>query len=291
MNLCSVTDENLISRTDILVREEREVLAKVLHHLSEIERRRLFSDYGYKSLFDMAVKRFGYSEDQAYRRIQAMRLLREIPEVEDKICSGELSLTLIGVAQTFFSHEKKANVDLSSARKIAVVSQLSKMSVREAEKVTRSMSVSPETLRPDRVKVVSEENVEMRFVGSATLGQKIEKLKGLLAHSNPGIGLGELFEKACDLAIASVDPAAKSKDNMRAKESASILKRRVTIYDKAKGACEICQSTYALEIDHIVPKAKGGSDDSENLRLLCRSCNQRAAIKVFGAEKMAEYLE
>lgn len=290
MNLCGLSDENLICKTDTLVREEREVLAKVLHHLREIERRRLFSDYGYKSLFDMAVKRFGYSEDQAYRRIQAMRLMYEIPELEDKICSGEMSLTLIGVAQTFFSHEKKANAELSPACKIAVVSQLSKMSVREAEKVTRSMSASPDTLRPDRVNVVSQEKIEVRFVGSAALTEKIEKLKGLLAHSNPGMGLGELLEKACDLAIASVEPVAKTKVNTPAEKSASIRKRRVTIREKSEGKCQICHSTYALEIDHIVPRAKGGGDDSENLRLLCRSCNQRAAIKEFGVEKMAKYL-
>ena len=38
-------------------------------------------------------------------------------------------------------------------------------------------------------------------------------------------------------------------------------------------------------IDHRHPKGLGGSDHLENLRLLCRSCNQRAAIEIFGVEK------
>lgn len=36
----------------------------------------------------------------------------------------------------------------------------------------------------------------------------------------------------------------------------------------------ICGSRYQLEIDHIKPKFTGGSDEIENLRLLCRGHNQ-----------------
>jgi hypothetical protein len=43
-----------------------------------------------------------YSEGQAGRRIQAMRLIKEIPEIEQKIESGALSLSNISQAQSFF---------------------------------------------------------------------------------------------------------------------------------------------------------------------------------------------
>ncbi len=33
-----------------------------------------------------------------------------------------------------------------------------------------------------------------------------------------------------------------------------------------------------LEFDHIVPAALGGSHQSENLQLLCRSCNRRKGV-------------
>lgn len=58
-----------IDTTDQLVQQERELLIEILRHLREIERRRLFSALGFKSLFDYAVKRLKYSEDQAGRRI------------------------------------------------------------------------------------------------------------------------------------------------------------------------------------------------------------------------------
>ena len=54
--------------------------------------------------------------------------------------------------------------------------------------------------------------------------------------------------------------------------------------------CTNCGSTYALEIDHRIAKALGGPSTRENLRLLCRNCNQRAAIETYGIGKMESLL-
>jgi hypothetical protein len=60
---------------------------------------------------------------------------------------------------------------------------------------------------------------------------------------------------------------------------------------RAEGKCQFvdletgkrCGSRYFLEIDHsIKPVALGGSNDLENLRLLCRGHNAREAVKIFG---------
>jgi len=52
--------------------------------------------------------------------------------------------------------------------------------------------------------------------------------------------------------------------------------RERTVFKRAQGQCEICGSMIDLEIDHIKPKAMGGADTFDNLRLLCRRCNVRA---------------
>ncbi|MHB8188944.1 MAG: HNH endonuclease [Ferrimicrobium sp.] len=37
--------------------------------------------------------------------------------------------------------------------------------------------------------------------------------------------------------------------------------------------CERCGSESDLTVDHIIPLARGGSHDIDNLQTLCRSCN------------------
>ena len=55
--------------------------------------------------------------------------------------------------------------------------------------------------------------------------------------------------------------------------SGSIKYRVLT---RAKGRCECCgahEHQRALEVDHIVPRNQGGSDELSNLQALCFRCN------------------
>jgi len=291
MNLKTLNDFILLANTKTLIREEREKLTGFLHHLKEIDRRRLFSSLGYKSLFEMTVKHFGYSEDEAYRRISAMKLLKEIPEVEEKINQGEISLTHLSLAQKHFRQEKKIqSKEMSSEEKISVIEKISNTSVREAEKITLSLSSNSDATKPDRVRVISEDQAEMKFSVSSNTEEKIKQLKGLLAHKYPHLSLGELFDLLCDLGLKELDPAKSVVAHKRSCVKKSKAQIRREVFMRAQNKCEQCGSGFALEIDHIRPKSLGGEDSAENLRLLCRSCNQRAAIQTFGIEKMDRHL-
>jgi site-specific DNA-methyltransferase (adenine-specific) len=49
------------------------------------------------------------------------------------------------------------------------------------------------------------------------------------------------------------------------------------LYKKQNGLCNACGTKFDiwnLEIDHIIPKSKGGGDYYENYQLLCASCNR-----------------
>ena len=51
---------------------------------------------------------------------------------------------------------------------------------------------------------------------------------------------------------------------------------RYEVFKRAKSRCELCgipSSEKALEVDHIIPRNSGGSDDITNLQALCYSCN------------------
>src|ERR1700761_4602828 len=120
LNPRALRDPKLIEITDGLVKKERSLLLIVLHHFREIERRRLFSDLKYKSLFDMLTSRYGYSERQAYSRINAMRVLKDLPQIEEKIQKGELNLTNLNLASSLFKQEK-----MPVSQKLEVLNQIS----------------------------------------------------------------------------------------------------------------------------------------------------------------------
>jgi hypothetical protein len=295
MKLHTLNDSVLIAATESLIRQERELLTSVLHHLHEIDRRRLFCSLGYKSLFDFAVRHLGYPEDQAYRRISAMKLLRELPELEEKVNQGEISLTHIGLAQSLFKQERKIHQkEMSHQDKLAVFTQIASKPVREAERITHALSSCPGLAKPDRVTVISHNHVELKFTATVVLREKIERLTGWLAHQHPNLSLGELFEKLCDLGLEEWDPAKSAAPRKRRVTKVAVDKSQAQVrrdtFQRAKGQCENCGSHHALEIDHVRLQALGGSSAPQNLRVLCRLCNQRAAIKIFGQRTMDRYL-
>ena len=202
MNLNHLSDSELHEKTKSLARKEREILTQVLWHLQEVDRRKLFSAMKYRSLHEYATKELGYAEDQAYRRINAMRLLREVPEIEEKIDTGKITLTAISKAQTFFRKtEKKTREEKSE-----ILKKLEGKSTREVE-LTLNL-IEPEAAKaPDRIKPVNEEVIEIRFQANKALEEKLERLKGLLAHKHPNISLGELIEKLADLGLKEWSPA------------------------------------------------------------------------------------
>jgi 5-methylcytosine-specific restriction endonuclease McrA len=44
-------------------------------------------------------------------------------------------------------------------------------------------------------------------------------------------------------------------------------------------SCGRTASEVSLQIDHIVPLAKGGSNDMSNFQVLCKYCNQKKSSK------------
>lgn len=286
MNLKHLDDKALLLEIEKLVREERELLTLILRHLEEIDRRKLFAVLKFSSLFEYATKRLGYSEDQAYRRVQAMRLLKEIPELEEKVNSGSLTLTHLGMAQSYFKREEKASkVSPNKFRKIEILEKLENKSTKEAELVMNAISGENTKMLYERMRAISDEWIEIKFRANASLAVKIQSLKSQMAHSHPTISLAELFEMMCDLGLEKLRNSAEPR-NSRSKSKASLL-REV----RSRGACQNCGGTFALEIDHITPRSHGGKSNPDNLRLLCRSCNQRAAIEKLGLGKMSKYLE
>lgn len=53
---------------------------------------------------------------------------------------------------------------------------------------------------------------------------------------------------------------------------------RYEVLKKAKGKCELCgisNKEKSLDVDHIIPRSKNGSNDISNLQALCFTCNRQ----------------
>ena len=107
INLKYIKNDQLLLQTKNLVQKERQINIQVLQHLQEIEKRKLYLDRGFPSLFEYAVKELGYSHSAAYRRIKTMRLCRDIPQAASRIKTGSLNLTTASQLQTFFEKKKR----------------------------------------------------------------------------------------------------------------------------------------------------------------------------------------
>ncbi len=213
--LQNLKNEEILVNTKRLVGEERRIQIELLHHLREIEKRKLFLEIGFGSLFDYVVRELGYSESAAYRRIQAMRLLRDVPVIEDKIADGSLTLTTAAQVQSFLKAESKRNTSISVEDKLELIQDIENKSSREVEKYLLSMRPEGETAS-EKVRTISENLVELRFVLSEKFKDKLDRMRLLLSHVNPNFSNVELIEHLLDNALSRFDPEPKkSKSSSR----------------------------------------------------------------------------
>ena len=76
--------------------------------------------------------------------------------------------------------------------------------------------------------------------------------------------------------LPKVKPAKKPAKKPRFSDTPEYREYKARLYEKQGGACIGCQLGLPmrnLTIDHIVPRSKGGTDEYENLQLLCNACN------------------
>lgn len=147
IELANLNNVDFGERFKNIVQTERRSTAEVLVYFREAEKRMLYAELGYPSLLAFAVQELKYSEAAAYRRITAMRMTRDLPEVKEKIESGELSLSTVTQASTFFRQSEKQQgekVGVSTRRE--VLKAIAGKSSRETEKTL--LQINP-SLKPE----------------------------------------------------------------------------------------------------------------------------------------------
>ncbi|ABS25207.1 HNH endonuclease [Anaeromyxobacter sp. Fw109-5] len=92
----SALDSTLLAqRLRELAGQERDVQVEFLLHLEVFDRRRAYVEAGYPSLWAYCLEVLHLREGAAGRRIQAMRVLRRFPSLEDALRDGRLCISTV----------------------------------------------------------------------------------------------------------------------------------------------------------------------------------------------------
>ena len=205
-SLKNLSPHELIQHTKRLVETERKTTLEILNYFREIDQRKLYLKWGFSSLFDFVVKELNYDHGAAGRRIAAMRLIHEIPQVEDKIKKGSLSLTTVSQAAYFFkAEEKKSLGPISIENKKTILKKMEGSSKRECEKILLALAPENSSLKAERVKSVSSTLNEVTLTIDDALLYKLKKVQDLASHRLQDQKLATVLEFVVDVALKKLE--------------------------------------------------------------------------------------
>ena len=104
-NLSRFSNDQLLASLEKQFAIERNVSHHILLHLKEVRLRRLYAERGFPNLFSMLVQHFHQSESAANQRLKALDLMMDVPFVEERLVSGDLSLSTVAMAQRQIKRE------------------------------------------------------------------------------------------------------------------------------------------------------------------------------------------
>jgi hypothetical protein len=293
MSLKHFSDCELILSTKSALRDLRRAEVHLLRHFAEIAERRLWTEAG--SLYKFLAQTFELTDDQIYPRLQTMRLIQALPELEVKLESGQLSVTNALKAQQVFAAESKIR-QVPIAEKREVIEILENTSTREADRILATRYPQLKSL-PEKIKPIAEnQNLIQFYVDDETLKQ-IEELKAQFSHQMPSGKMEDLIKILIKKVTTPKKPRTREAQTEQGQNAGnnnpaptraktisiktrsryiSAVARRELGKSRPQGCAyrdrntgRICGSTYFLQMDHVHEFRNGGSNAAENLQWLC----------------------
>jgi hypothetical protein len=174
-----------------------------------------------------------------------------------------------------------------------------------------------------------ERKFHVQFLASERFMKKLEKAKALLSNKTSSLSYEFVFEAALDEFLKDHDPEERNKRRETRRENAKagcgqvdgpLFRRRAggppasrvrtkgeqsrripaaardAVFARDKGRCvyvgpngKRCDAVHNLQIDHVIPHARGGTNTIDNLRLLCERHNKLEAERIYGANVMKRF--
>jgi len=161
-------------------------------------------------------------------------------------------------------------------------------------------SAAPAVAGGQQLAPLSATRHKVQLTASDELRKKLERAQDLMRHANADGDLAVVVERAVDLLLAKLDKerlgktsrprAARPLSSQGEGEASSVPRAtRRAVFERDGERCTFsdadgrrCPATTWLELDHVEPRACGGTNDLGNLRVRCRAHNLLYAEQTFG---------
>jgi 5-methylcytosine-specific restriction endonuclease McrA len=328
IQLDCLSNSELIARLEDLVLKEKETTTEIIRHLAEVDSRRLYATLGYSSLFDYVTKKLGYSKSAAMRRISVARAGVKLPDIFSYLEDEKVTLSSLDACSGLLHGENGSKVleelqgkSREEAEWLAAAYQPVRAARDKVEKIF--VGVAP-TDQPNlftdknsnefRCGTNIEEKYKLSFSANPEFMDKLKRVQELMFTGKAeDLALEKIFGDALELVIEKYCPKERQqrrevrqakKDVQPSKQSNQSNPRYIPVWlrdevlKRDNYQCTYlgyqghkCGCPIGLEIDHIVPFARGGKTEIENLRVLCSTHNLLAGMKVFGTQFIEEKIK
>ena len=286
-NETRILHEKALQIAENYVRAESELI-EILQCLDE---RKAFRELGYPSLYAYGTQALKLSESVTYNLITVARKSREIPKLQDKIRSREISL----------SNARKIAPVLTRQNQDLWLEAAANLPKRALEK--KLAEENPKLAIAERVTPVSKNRLELKIGITEELHQALLQAQALLcSQSKKSATLEETLEAMTEFYLQKKDPVLKAEraEALIQKSGASQTEKpkriphmvlpnqrylpaqiRHGVHLRDQGQCtrvdregNRCSSRRWLDIHHVIPVWRGGPTTLENLVTLCRAHHQ-----------------
>jgi hypothetical protein len=287
--LAHLPDPVLLRALAALVAQDRATTAALLAHLAEVDARRLYLPAAYPSMFAYCVHELHFSEDAAYKRIQAARVARQFPAIFPALADGRLHLSAVGLLAPYLAVENADDLLGAAAgqTKAEIEALLAERFPRSetlglVEALPGSPPPAEEQLAPGQVDARGPECpgacqlapgqvgtpsklapvAPERFLLQLTIGRstqdKLRYAQNLLGHALPSGDLAQVLDRALDALIEKLErrkfaaarrPRPSQRESTHPRHIPAQVKRAV--WERDGGQC-----TFVSEAGHRCPARK-----------------------------------
>ena len=315
-----LSEDELVAQLASLCLDGKRLVARVIEHLIAIEDRDIHLRAACDTMWAFCVTRMNMSEGEASRRLTAVGLVRRFPSLLGRIARGEVHLSALKLAA---KHLDESNAD----RILDAMKHKTKTEVRELLaamfprpdapslelEVTGALStgdgksfIDPTTGKKivSKIEPLSQNGFYVQLTMTREGYETYQRAKQLMSHRIPDGDTVKIFETALTVLVDKLEKerlgktTRPQKKRRPSKPGHIAAETRREVFERDGFQCTYvdahgrrCQCKKRLELDHIVPRARGGSDEASNLRVRCRPHNKLWAEEVFGKEHVARAIE